>query len=186
MRVWRKSLNIPKIPPSTINPPTTLQQQANWASHLAKTPWVPSVKNDYSKFLLFWLFYRVNSKPTNQRSSFCSCFGCNWEFGGIFLNFNFFFQEAWVATLRVKWRTQILFNWVCHVPYLIVPQPKVLIRQRRLKKLLLLLMEKKTQRKRCLDLSKMPFLGAEAPRRQTCFFDSFKEIHNYYSKIIEF
>ena len=90
MRVWRKSLNIPKIPPSTINPPTTLQQQANWASHLAKTPWVPSVKNDYSKFLLFWLFYRVNSKPTNQRSSFCLCFGCNWEFGGIFLILIFF------------------------------------------------------------------------------------------------
>ena len=33
---------------------------------------------------LFWLFSRVNSKPTNQRSSFCLCF-CNWEFYGNFI-----------------------------------------------------------------------------------------------------
>ena len=33
---------------------------------------------------LFWLFSRVNSKPTNQRSSFCLCF-CNWEFDGNFI-----------------------------------------------------------------------------------------------------
>ena len=31
---------------------------------------------------LFWLFFRVNSKPTNQRSSFCLCFDLNWEFDG--------------------------------------------------------------------------------------------------------
>ena len=30
----------------------------------------------------FWLFYRVNSKPTNQHSSF----GGNWEFGGFFIS----------------------------------------------------------------------------------------------------
>ena len=29
---------------------------------------------------MFWLFSRVNSKRTNQRSSFCLCFDCNWEF----------------------------------------------------------------------------------------------------------
>ena len=89
---------------------------------------------------------------------------------------DFVFQEAWVATLRAKWRTPTLFNWVWHVPYLIVPQPKVLFLQPRLKRLQRLLMETKNQRKRCLDLSKMPFLGAEAPRRQTCFSDYFKEI----------
>ena len=32
------------------------------------------------EYLLFWLFSRVSSKPTNQRSSFC--FYVNWELGG--------------------------------------------------------------------------------------------------------
>ena len=35
-----------------------------------------------------WLFSRVNSKRTNQRSSFCLCFDCNWEFDGIFSSFS--------------------------------------------------------------------------------------------------
>ena len=34
----------------------------------------------WNYFNLFWLFSRVNSKPTNQRSSFCLCFDCNWDF----------------------------------------------------------------------------------------------------------
>ena len=37
------------------------------------------------KNLLFWLFSRVNSKPTNKRSSFCFDFDFNWEFGGNFI-----------------------------------------------------------------------------------------------------
>ena len=43
----------------------------------------------FPNLFLFWLFSRVNSKPTNQRSSFCLCFDCNWEFDGIFYNFRF-------------------------------------------------------------------------------------------------
>ena len=37
---------------------------------------------------MFWLFSRVNSKRTNQRSSFCLCFDCNWEFDRIFSSFS--------------------------------------------------------------------------------------------------
>ena len=97
----------PLIPLSPINHPPTLQRQANWASHLAKTRWGPSVMNDNiilqitqkSLFLLlrhcdFRAFVESHFWHEETLSLLI------WLL--FYCGSDFVFQEAWVATLRAK------------------------------------------------------------------------------------
>ena len=60
---------------------------------------------------MFWLFSRVNSKLTNQRSSFCFCFDLNWEFDGN----SFSFKQNKILTFslifRAFWQQRSLLHW---------------------------------------------------------------------------
>ena len=60
--------------------------------------------------ILFWLFSRVNSKLTNQRSSFCLCFDCNWEFDGIFQIYFLMFTILNVILILWCWSWQVSIN----------------------------------------------------------------------------
>ena len=59
--------------------------------------WKRYKSNPDKKVIFVLIFFRVNSKLTNQRSSFCLCLDLNWEFDDFFLNFYTYFEGGTIS-----------------------------------------------------------------------------------------